>query len=117
MFYLFAIFPFYSLSPVKHAEHLGLNGMNKAGANEFPLRCRVGEGRLMLFTQALQTAPLNEASLITAVRLSSLDHQRCSSATADVSQTQTSPEGGREPRCGPWTGLRPTPTQIPHLHG
>lgn len=60
------------------------------------LRCRVGEGRLMLFTQAVQTGPLHKASLITAACRSSLDLQRCSSATADVSQTRTNPEGSRD---------------------
>lgn len=115
------LFPFFFffLSPVKQAEYLGLNEMNKPGEKECPLRCRAGECRLMLFAQTVETGTLNKASLITVARRSSLDHQRCS--TADVSQTWTGPEGSREPRCArgpdsaphpPCPGTTPPPPRL-----
>lgn len=67
MFYLVAISFSFFLSPVKHAEYLGLNEINKPGENEFPLRWRVRECRLMLFTQTIPTGTLNKPSLIAAL--------------------------------------------------
>lgn len=116
--------------PVKHSEYLGLNEINKLGENGFLLSCHVGECTLMLFIQPIYTVMLTKASLIIVARRSSADHQHCSSATADVSQTPTccsshsefrllvwkvSPEEAGSPRCATDQISPPTQAQISHL--